>query len=117
MRDVPVQSNCEMAIAATFTAGPLSPALHFVLHEAGLALNVLFTPYNQILQELLSSNSLLARNESGVNVVLVRLEDFVRDTANIDDARALVSRTAGGLSRALGQYARRREGPPTPLLL
>src|SRR5260370_30687157 len=117
MPDLRGSSKSTIAIAATFTAEPLLAALHFVLHEAGLALDVLFSPYNQVLQELLSSKSLLARNENGVNVVLVRLEDFVREAANVDDARALVSRTAGELSRALSQYAQRAKVPTILLVL
>src|SRR5260370_42320166 len=121
MPDLRGSSKSTIAIAATFTAEPLLAALHFVLHEAGLALDVLFSPYNQVLQELLSSKSLLARNENGVNVVLVRLEDFVREAANVDDARALVSRTAGELSRGPCQYRLRAKAaafllglPPSP---
>ena len=37
-----------------------------------------FAPYNQVFQQLLDSTSLLASNRHGVNVVLVRLEDWAR---------------------------------------
>ena len=79
MPDFQRPSSSIVAIAATFTAEPLLPGLQFALQEAGLALDVRFAPYSQIFQELLSSTSLLATNEAGVNAVLIRVEDFVRD--------------------------------------
>ena len=82
-----------IAIAATFTAEPLMPGLQFSLQQAGLVLEVRFAPYNQVFQELLSSTSLLATNVGGVDVVLVRLEDFVRDVHNVDDARTIIRHT------------------------
>jgi FkbH-like protein len=96
-----------VAIAATFTAEPLLPALRLILQEAGLALDVAFAPYHQIFQELLSGSSLLATNAGGVNVLLVRFEDYLRDQPDRDKSRALLDRTIGELTDALGQHARR----------
>jgi FkbH-like protein len=99
------------AIAASFTAEPLLPALQFVLREAGLPLNVRFAPYNQIFQELLSPTSLLATNAGGVDVVLVRLEDFVREVDDNKEALAIVARTAKELADALVHHSRRVKVP------
>jgi FkbH-like protein len=100
-----------VAIAATFTAEPLLPALQFVLREAGLALNVRFAPYNQAFQELLSPTSLLATNTGGVDVVLVRMEDFVREVEDTSEALAIVARTAKELADALVHHSRRVKVP------
>ncbi len=100
-----------IAIAATFTAEPLLPSLRLVLDEAGLALDVHFAPYHQVFQELISSTSLIATNSSGVNAVLVRIEDFVREVRGVDEARILIGRTIRELSDALNQYARRVKVP------
>ena len=100
-----------VAVAATFTAEPLLDSMRFLLQEAGLALDVVFAPYHQVFQELLSGTSLLATNAGGINVVLVRFEDFVRDLADRDKSRDLLDRTIGELTDALGQHARRVKEP------
>lgn len=110
-----------VAIAATFTADGIEAPLAFMLDVAGLALDVRFAPYNQIFQELLTPQSLLARNAGGVNVVLLRLEDFVRDVAPGDAADESLARTLGELIDAARQFIRRSATPcifavmqPTP---
>jgi FkbH-like protein len=89
----------------------MQPALRLVLDEAGLPLRVDFAPYFQVFQELLSGTSLLASNAHGVNVVLVRMEDFVREVREVETARPLVERTTRELSDALGQHERRAKSP------
>jgi FkbH-like protein len=105
------QTQRSLAIAATFTAEPLLPAMRFVLDEAGLLFDVTFAPYHQVFQELLSTTSLLATNAGGINVILIRIEDYVRETADSDGARTLIKRTTSELVDALSQYARRVEEP------
>jgi FkbH-like protein len=96
-----------VAVAATFTAEPLLPGLRLILREAGLPFDVAFAPYNQVFQELLSVGGLLAANPGGVNVVLLRLEDFVRDQADHAKAREILERTARELAEALAGHAGR----------
>ena len=75
----PVPQPCPVvAVSATFTAEPLSLPIAFWMRRLGLDLPVKFAPYNQIFQQLLDPASLLAQNRGGINVVLVRLEDWVR---------------------------------------
>ena len=100
-----------VAIAATFTAEPVLPALRFLLSQAGLALEVKFASYNQVFQELLSRTSLLSTNAHGTNVVLVRIEDFVRDATDIETKRSLIARTVRELSGALIQHETQAKSP------
>ena len=65
-------------MAATFTAEPVKDALDFWMGELGLPAPVEFAPYNQVFQQLLDPSSLLSQNRSGVDVVLVRPEDWLR---------------------------------------
>ena len=69
----------DVAVAATFTAEGLEAPLAFMLDVAGLAGRIAFAPYHQVFQELLTPGSTLARQDGGIGVVLLRLEDFVRD--------------------------------------
>jgi FkbH-like protein len=105
-----VKQHACVAVSATFTAEPLRPALEFILQEVGLQLGVSFAPYNQVLQELISNSSTLAVNH-GVNVVLVRLEDFVRDIEDPAKARELVGSIADDIWGALSRFTSRCKTP------
>jgi hypothetical protein len=65
-----------IAIASTFTAEGIGPALEFWIRRLGLPYAVRFAPYNQVFQQLLDPAGTLARNTGGVNVALVRFEDW-----------------------------------------
>jgi FkbH-like protein len=67
-----------IAITATFTAEPLEEVLAFWMSELAIPARIRFAPYNQVFQQLLDPGSLLAQNQHGVNVVLIRLEDWQR---------------------------------------
>ena len=70
-----------IAISATFTAEALRPALEFWMKELGLGYEVRFAGYNQVFQELLDPGGLFAGNRYGVNVVLVRVDDWPEASA------------------------------------
>jgi amino acid adenylation domain-containing protein/FkbH-like protein len=65
-----------IAIAATFTAEPLAEALRYWLKQLQLDSGIKFAPYNQVFQQLLDPVSLLATNQNGLNIVLLRLTDW-----------------------------------------
>src|SRR5207245_1717997 len=96
------QKSAFIAISATFTAEPLEPPLAFWLRELGLDHQIRFAPYNQVFQQLLDPSSLLARNRSGMNVVLVRFEDWsrFREASGIRDLEDNVERLAQALRSA-----------------
>ncbi|MDB6109318.1 MAG: FkbH like protein, partial [Pedosphaera sp.] len=72
------QDEQTLAIAATFVAEPLGESLKFWMKELELPSRIEFAPYNQIFQQLLDPGSLLAANVQGINVVLLRWEDWER---------------------------------------
>jgi FkbH-like protein len=77
-----------LAVSATFTAEPLEEALRFWIRLLELPHEVEFAPYNQVFQQLLDPGSLLATNTRGINLVLVRFEDWVggnRPEGAVDD--------------------------------
>jgi FkbH-like protein len=85
-----------IAISATFTAEAIQPALAFWMRELGLPAELRFAAYHQVFQELLDPTGLFARNASGVNVVLVRFDDWPAGQAAefVDAVRAAAGRTA-----------------------
>jgi FkbH-like protein len=107
-------STIRVAVAATFTAEPIEPALRFWLDLVGLEGDVVFAPYNQVLPQLLDPSSTLGRNTRGVNVVLVRLEDWSRFLEDGPGEESVLDRGVEELSGALHDHARRS---PTPVLL
>ena len=68
----------KIAIAATFTAEPLAESLNFWSEKLRWQASVAFAPYNQVFQQLLDPTSLLSTNAEGINVILVRPEDWQR---------------------------------------
>src|SRR6478752_1214219 len=108
-----------LAVAATFTAEPLQDALGFWMRELGQDAIIEFAPYNQVFQELLDPASLLSRNQSGVNIVLLRVEDwlrFDRDDGTGQEIEARLERDACDLIEAL-QIAAARSATPYLLTL
>ena len=67
-----------IAITATFTAEPVEDSLVFWMREIEIPATIEFAPYNQIFQQLLDPLSLLSQNQNGINIVLLRLEDWSR---------------------------------------
>ncbi len=67
-----------IAIASTFTAEPVEAPLAFWMDELGQTASIEFAAYNQVFQQLLDPSSLLGMNRQGVNIVLIRVEDWQR---------------------------------------
>ncbi|WP_396623724.1 SDR family NAD(P)-dependent oxidoreductase, partial [Luteitalea sp.] len=78
-----------IALVASFTADPIEKALHFWGRELGLEPSVSFSPYGQVLQALFDPGSRLSTNSAGLNVVLLRVQDWLRELP--DDRRGDVS--------------------------
>ena len=99
------RASATVALAATFTAEPVEEVLAFWLRELGLEYRIRFAPYNQVFQQLLDPGSLLGANRGGVNVLLVRLADWVRGGAEAPE------RVAGEFVSALRAAAGRAAAP------
>jgi len=113
----PGQPTHRVVIAASFTAEPVEDALAFWMLELGLTTSIEFAPYNQIFQQLLDPGSLLTQNRQGVNIVLVRIEDWRRSLSGSVSREQIaqhLSRSAadliGAVQTALARWS-------TPLIL
>jgi FkbH-like protein len=98
-----------LAVAASFTAEPLAPGLGFWFRELGLRVHVAFAPYGQVLQSLLDPASTLADNRRGLNVVLLRAKDWLRElpggeSRNIDFVRTFLSEACRDIERAMKNH-------------
>lgn len=92
------QESRALAIAATFTAEAVEPAMAFWMAELGLDCEIRFAGYGQLFQELLNPEGLFGRN-AGFNVALVRFTDWA--ASGIEDSARM-------LAQAVEQAARSR---------
>ncbi len=67
-----------VVISSTFTADPLEEHLSWWCEKFGEAVKVSFASYNQVFQELIDPESITSKN-TGINLILVRFEDWIRD--------------------------------------
>jgi len=98
------ETSPAVAISATFTAEALEPTLAFWLRELNLDFQIRFAPYNQVFQQLLDPAGLFAGNRNGLNVVLVRFEDWARfrDSTNIAELDEEVRHLESAVCSAAG---------------
>lgn len=106
----------KIAVAASFTAEPLADSLHFWSEKLHWHADILFAPYNQIFQQLLDPASLLSTNQHGINMVLVRPEDWVRyeehgKAHSVFDSQDKIEQSARELVQALQSAAQRSSIP------
>jgi len=96
-------SAFSIAIGATFTVEPIGETLAYWTDELGLNCRIEYAPYNQVFQQLLDPGSLMASNENGINVLLIRYQDWakVHDPGHIED---VMRQFAGALHGALGRW-------------
>ncbi len=71
-----MQGDGVIAICATFTAEPVKESLQYWLKHFQLPAGIEFAAYNQVIQTLIDPGGLFARNRNGLNVVLLRPEDY-----------------------------------------
>src|SRR5581483_861024 len=104
----------------------IEECLAFWMQRLGIVSNIEFAPYNQVFQQLVDPSSLLANNTDGVNIVLLRMEDWHsfdadRDSEKKDEhnlqqlianIKAAASRTASPYVLCLCQPSRKSMAQP-----
>ena len=94
-----------IALAATFTADPLRQPLKFWMNTLAIRAEISVAPYGQLLQQLFDPRSLLSQNTWGCNVLLLRLDDWIRDRTqedleqNLAHVRATAAELVTGIER------------------
>nr|WP_278287483.1 HAD-IIIC family phosphatase [Ruminiclostridium josui] len=73
----------KIAVASTFTAEPVEDYISWWCKQFGIKNEVVFAPYNQVFQQLLDETSLISLND-GVNILLIRFEDWLRNNMSED---------------------------------
>jgi FkbH-like protein len=101
------QVDEKLVVAATFTAEPLTAGLQYWMNQLGSAAQVEFAPYNQVFQELLNPESAVRRNKAGMNILLVKFDDWLRfmDQADGEGEEQHLRRTFAQFTAALADFA------------
>lgn len=109
----------KIAVAATFTAEPLADSLNFWSEKFGWNASLAFAPYSQVFQQLLDPTSLLCTNTEGINVILVRPEDWQRyqTGSTPEDHSALAARVERNAQEFIEAMRGAAERTVTPHLL
>lgn len=95
-----------LVVSATFTAETIEPVLSFWMRELGMPTHIRFSPYGQVMQQLLDPSSLISRNRGGINFLLVRFEDWVTKDGEIplaDERQRAAEAKARDFARAVSR--------------
>lgn len=107
------KEEVKVDIISTFTAEPVEGYIKWWGEKFRFNLKTGFAGYNQVFQELLNPNSMLSENIDGINVALIRFEDFIRYDNGTDETKLLIlERTFEELKEALGRF-----GNKVPLVI
>ena len=101
----------QLVIAATFTAEPISDSINFWLNELNLSYQLEFAPYNQIFQQLLDPESLLNKNQTGINCILIRFDDWLRFQQQLDNIQQSLERNLQDFILSLQRFSQQNTLP------
>ncbi|MDJ0580939.1 HAD-IIIC family phosphatase [Crocosphaera sp.] len=108
------QATQLIIISSTFTAEPIEESINYWMEKLNLSSKVTFTAYNQVFQELLNPNSETSKNEEGINIILIRLEDWVRFEEKKQDQQIWlekIQQTSQELITAIQQASQTNQAP------
>lgn len=111
------KNNKKIVIAATFTADPVKETIKYFMERLNICSDILFAPYNQVLQQLLDPNSLFLLNNNGINIILLRFEDWYKyenRAVEIEIKKALVEKNA---KEFISTIKKKAESTMTPYLI
>jgi amino acid adenylation domain-containing protein/FkbH-like protein len=83
----------KVALCSSFVLEPIENSIEYWCKEFEMDVKLEFTPYNQVFQQLLDPGSILNKNK-GLNVLLFRIEDWLRDQKDISSAEQIEYLTA-----------------------
>jgi len=106
--------DTHIRIISSFTSSPIEAPLQFWLSRTGIPPTISSADYNQVFQELLDPNSASRRNRRGANVILLRIEDWLRERGEanlLEETTDFLVKVADDFVGALAQAARASDVP------
>lgn len=105
-----VDNRLKVVVSATFTIDYLLPSLNYLLGLTKISADIELAPYHQVFQQLLDPFSAFGQNSHGINICIVRLEDFFRDQPDASFTQQHIEKIASELMGALKQFNVRVKG-------
>ncbi len=88
LNTIPESTGLKLAVSATFTAEPIENHIKWWCGQFKEDVILEFAPYNQVFRQLLDSESLISKN-NGINLLLARFEDFIKDDKSQDEEKCI----------------------------
>ncbi|WP_291584180.1 HAD-IIIC family phosphatase, partial [Clostridium sp. UBA6640] len=92
----------DVVVAATFTAEPIGAYIEWWCNKFNEKVKVKFAPYNQVFQQLIDQNSLVANN-FGINVILMRFEDLIRHVKEEKDKIIILKKSYDDICKLISK--------------
>jgi FkbH-like protein len=89
----------KIIIGSSFTIEPINESMQFWQDKLNLAVDFEFAPYNQLFQEFLNPASYFRSNLSGINIALIRLEDWLMHQFSYQDLKQSVDELLSALKK------------------
>jgi FkbH-like protein len=107
------QPSATIVVSSTFTAEPVAETLDFWGQKLRHPFKVEFAPYDQVFQQLLGSSTLFSKNSSGMNVILIRFDDWTRNdkTSKPDEKLGKIRENVNNLILALKSASKQSAAP------
>lgn len=67
-----------MAVSSTFESEHLNESVNLWIKKLAMPCDLVFTPYSQVFQQLMFEDSIIRKNQEGINIILLRLEDWIQ---------------------------------------
>lgn len=103
-----------VCVAATFTPELVEEPIDFWLHRLSMQAEVKVAPYGQLFQQLLDETSLIRHNHYGINVILIKLDDWFGTAKTEQSIIAAVESNVEEFILALTQV---KQGKSAPVLV
>jgi amino acid adenylation domain-containing protein/FkbH-like protein len=96
-----------VVVTATFTAEPIEESIAYWMNELGVNATIRFASYNQTFQQLLDPESLVSKNQHGINLHLIRIEDWWRSAGEGHGKTEAVKKSVHDFANALKENSNR----------
>lgn len=111
------EAGASIVVSSTFVTEPLCSSIEFWKKYLGLNITVKCSGYNQVFQDLLSLDSRFEENLDGLNVLILKIDDWLRyQPDNIRNEQEILDNCTQDFCNAMKEYIVREQGK-TPFLL
>lgn len=105
------QNAFRLVIGSNFTVKPIHQVMDYWCKQLGSAYEILYLPYQQVIQNLIGPESLFTNNADGVNLIFLRLEDCFSGPEFSEENIKSLQAFLADLEKSLAVYSRLATAP------